>query len=54
MVTAPDGTVRFEDLGTSPGVGAISPSGQITEYTDNSLMPLAPRELTVDASGNAW
>ena len=54
MVTAPDGTVWFEDIGTSPGVGAISPSGQITEYTDNSLMPLAPRELTVDASGNAW
>jgi streptogramin lyase len=54
METAPDGTVWFEDTGTSPGVGAISPSGQITEYTDASATPLAPRDLTVDAQGNAW
>jgi streptogramin lyase len=54
METAPDGTVWFEDIGTKPGVGAISPSGQITEYLDMSGMPLGPRDLTVDAAGNAW
>jgi virginiamycin B lyase len=54
METAPDGTVWFEDVGTNPGVGAISPSGQIREYPDMTGMPLAPRELTVDANGNAW
>jgi virginiamycin B lyase len=53
MVTAPDGTVWFEDSGL-PGVGAISPSGQITEYKDMTGMPLGPRDLTVDAAGNAW
>ena len=54
MVTAPNGTVWFEDIGSPPGVGAISPSGQISEYPDTSGMPLAPRDLTVDAQGNAW
>jgi streptogramin lyase len=53
MAAAPNGTVWFEDVGTPKGVGAISPSGQITEYPD-TVMPLAPNELTVDSSGNAW
>lgn len=54
LATAPNGTVWFEDLGTPPGVGAISPSRKIREYPDTSGMPLAPRDLTVDANGNAW
>jgi streptogramin lyase len=53
MQSAPNGTVWFEDSGL-PGIGAISPSGQITEYPDTSAVPLAPRDLTVDANGNAW
>jgi streptogramin lyase len=55
METAPDGTVWFEDIGSKPGVGAISPSGQISEYPDmTSMTPPGPRDLTVDANGNAW
>jgi streptogramin lyase len=54
LTTAPNGTVWFEDLGTPPGVGAIGPSGKIREYPDTSGMPLTPRDLTVDAKGNAW
>ncbi len=55
LATAPNGTVWFEDYdNTTPGVGAVSPSGQISEYPDKTGMPFVPRDLTVDANGNAW
>lgn len=56
LATAPNGAVWFEDLdNVTPGVGAIGPSGQISEYPDTSSMsPPPPRKLTVDAKGDAW
>jgi len=53
MAAAPDGTVWFLDDATAgPGVGAISPSGQISEYQDSTGS--MPDELTVAADGDAW
>jgi virginiamycin B lyase len=53
MAAAPDGTVWFlDDDNTKAGVGAISPSGQISEYPDSTGS--LPGELTVAADGDAW
>src|SRR5215217_7901475 len=49
-----DGNVWFTDVGATPAIGRITPTGAITEFTTGLVAGSAPNGIALGADGNVW
>jgi streptogramin lyase len=60
IVAGPDGNLWFVDQGTTPAIGRITPSGQITEFPVGQITKFVggegdrPDQITPGPDGNLW
>ncbi len=54
IVAGADGNVWFTDLGSTPAIGRVTPSGAITEYSTGLNSGSLPAFIVAGADGNIW